>query len=252
MALLDTPPLDPSLGPEPLLNPDEVLDWRTAFDTKYAAFYYPWILVPNPLSPNEDLLAVPPSGHLAGVYARVEAVYGPHKPPANEVLERAEDLTTVLDDVALGRLNERGINALRVMPARGIRVAGARTLTNDPQWMYVNVRRLIFSVERLIEAYSQWIPFEPHNLGLRVEIDRVVRGLLDGLWRRGMLDGAKAADAYYVRCDSTTNTDADTNAGRVICEVGLQSPWPAEFVVIRVGKTEGGTQILETTGVSHA
>ena len=129
MAILDTPPLDPSSAPDPLLDPDQVLDWRTSFYTKYAALYYAWILVPDPLSPSEILLAVPPSGHLAGVYARVETVYGPHKPPANEVLERAEDLTTALDEVALGRLNDRGINALRVVPARDYRCRLARSPT---------------------------------------------------------------------------------------------------------------------------
>jgi uncharacterized protein len=254
MALLDPPPHDPALGPDPLQDPDEIITWRKKFASKYAALYYPWLLVPDALGEPGDLRAVPPSGHVAGVFARVDLTVGVHKPPANEPVERVEDLTVAVDDPAHGILNDSGVNVLRALPARGIRVAGARTLSDpgdDPSWRFVNVRRLVLMVERWIDANSQWIPFEPNNPALWVEMDRVVRRFLDGLWRQGMLDGARAEEAYYVRCDDTTNPDAETAAGRIICEIGLQPPWPAEFVVVRIGRTEGGTQILETSGVSH-
>jgi hypothetical protein len=256
MALLDAPPRDPSLGPDPVQDPDEVTTWRreTLFASKYAALYYPWLLVPDALGQPGDLRAVPPCGHVAGIFARVEREVGVHKPPANESVERVEDLTVAVDNLAHGVLNDGGINVIRALPARGIRVAGARTLSDpadDPSWRFVNVRRLVLMIERWIDTNSQWIPFEPNNQALWVETDRVVRRFLDSLWRQGMLDGARAEQAYYVRCDGTTNPDAETAAGRMICEVGLQPPWPAEFVVVRIGRTEGGTQVLETNGVSH-
>jgi hypothetical protein len=248
MALLDTPPRDPALGPDPLQDPDEITAWRQRFASTYAALYYPWLLVPDALGQPGDLRAVPPCGHIAGVFARVEEDVGVHKPPANEEVERVEDMTAAVDDQVHGILNTAGVNVIRALPGRGIRVAGARTLSDDTSWRFVNVRRLVLMIERWIDANSQWVPFEPNNPALWVEIDRVSRRFLDGLWQRGMLDGATAQEAYYVRCDDSTNPDAETAAGRMICEIGLQAPWPAEFVVVRIGRTEGGTQILENRG----
>jgi hypothetical protein len=252
MALLDAPPLTPELGPAPLLDASEIMSYRRQFDTEYAALYYPWLLVPDPLESAGTLRAVPPSGHVAGVFARVETTLGPHKPPANEPLDHVDDVTADVDPETHGALNEMGINVLRAFPARGIRVAGARTLSDLPDYRFVNVRRLVFMIERAINVQTQWIPFEPHNLGLRIELDRVVRGFLDGLWRRGMLDGATPDLAYFVRCDETTNPEAETAAGRIICEIGIQPPWPAEFVVVRIGKTEAGAQVLQQSGATHA
>ena len=157
-----------------------------------------------------------------------------------------------VDDIRHGVLNERGINVIRSFNGRGIRVAGARTLSSDIEWRYVNVRRLMTMIEEAIDESTQWTVFEPNNRDLWRDIDRVVRGFLDALWRRGMLDGATAEEAYFVRCDETTNPPEETDAGRVICLVGVQPPWPAEFVVVRIGKTQGATEIFELTGGRNA
>jgi phage tail sheath protein FI len=191
---------------------------------------------------------VPPSGHIAGVYARVEALVGPHKPPANEVLDAALDVTVAVDDLIHGRLNDGQVNVLRAYAGRGLRVAGARTLSSESEWRYVNVRRLMLMIERSLEAGTQWLVFEPNNPALWRDFERVLRGFLDDLWRRGMLDGATAAQAYSVACDISTNPPAETDAGRLIAVIGVQPPWPAEFVVARIGKTENGIQVMEGRG----
>lgn len=230
----------------------EVLAWRNNFTSKYAALYYPWLLAPDPLEVEGLLRAVPPSGHVAGIYARGDQSVGVHKPPANEVVEAINDVRTQVDDVVHGVLNDQGVNVIRPYSGRGIRVAGARTLSRDLEWRYVNVRRLMTMIEEAIDEATQWTVFEPNNPDLWLDIDRVVRSFLDALWRRGMLDGATAEEAYFVRCDETTNPPEETHAGRVICLVGVQPPWPAEFVVVRIGKTQGGTEITEMNGGRNA
>jgi phage tail sheath protein FI len=229
-------------------DPEAVLAWRQHFDSSYAALYYPWLRVEDTQQPGGTPRDVPPSGHIAGVYARVEALVGPHKPPANEVLNGALDVTVVVDDLIHGRLNDGQVNVLRAYPGRGLRVAGARTLGSDPAWRYVNVRRLMLMIERSIEVSTQWLVFEPNNPALWRDVERVLRGFLDNLWRRGMLDGATAEQAFSVACDNSTNPPAETAAGRLIAVVGVQPPWPAEFVVVRIGKTENGIQIMEGQG----
>jgi hypothetical protein len=170
-----------------------------------------------------------------------------HKPPANEELEAVKDVRVAVDDLAHGDLNNHGINVIRAQQGRGVRVSGARTIapSDKPEWRYINVRRLLLMIEEAIDEQTQWTVFEPNNPDLWREVDRVARSFLDGLWRRGMLDGATAEEAYFVRCDETTNPADQTEAGRLICEIGVLPPWPAEFVVVRIGKTEGGTEILE-------
>ncbi len=194
---------------------------------------------------------IPPSGHIAGLYARTDTQFGVHKPPANEALEAVKDLVDAVDEIDHGRLNENEINVIRTYPGRGIRVAGARTLSKDPEWRYVNVRRLMIMIEEGIDEQTQWTLFEPNNQALWHDLERTVRSFLTGLWEREMLDGATVEDAFFVRCDETTNTPEEIRQGRLICLVGVQPPWPAEFVVVRIGKTEGGTEILETKGVEN-
>jgi Bacteriophage tail sheath protein len=243
--------LDPRIGDR---TPDQVLAWRdTGVDSSYAAVYFPWILVPDPRRSQGLVRAVPPSGHIAGVYARGDLSVGVHRPPANLALEHVTDVRDAVDDEAHGRLNDNGINAIRPFPGRGIRVMGARTLYRQPEWRrYVNVRRLVTMIEEALDEQTQWVVFEPDNPDLWRELDRAVRGLLDGLWRRGMLDGATAGDAYTVRCDASTNPPEQTALGQVTCLVGLQPPWPAEFVVLRVGRTETGTDVVELPGAANA
>ena len=240
------------LDPRPSdVTPEQVIAWRNQFDTKYAALYYPWLRVPDPLGLEGLLRPVPPSGHVAGVYARADQQVGVHKPPANERIEGAQDVSTPVDDIAHGDLNDRAVNVIRSYNGRGVRVAGARTLSSDMEWRYVNVRRLLIMIAEAIDEGTQWTVFEPNNPDLWREVDRVARSFLDGLWRRGMLDGATAEEAYFVRCDETTNPPEDTELGLMICLIGVQPPWPAEFVIVRIGKTESGTEILEETGVNN-
>ncbi len=239
--------IDPPRGP---LTAQDALAWRDNFDSGYAATYVPWLQVPDPLRLNGLLRLIPPCGHVAGAYARSDRRIGVHKPPANERLEAATDVAVAFDDAAHGALNEAGINVIRAYGGRGIRVAGARTLSSDPLWRYVNVRRLLIMIEEAIDAAMQPTVFEPNNPDLWRETDRAARAFLDELWRRGMLDGASAEEAYFVQCDESTNPPAETEAGRMTCRIGVQPPWPAEFVVVRIGRTDTGMQSLVETGAA--
>jgi phage tail sheath protein FI len=140
------------------------------------------------------------------------------------------------------------VNVIRPYNGRGVRVVGARTLSDDPLWRYINVRRLLIMIERAIDTQTQWIVFEPNNPTLWSIVDRAIRSFLDRLWRRGMLDGARAEDAYVVQCDAATNPPEETEIGRTVCQIGVQPPWPAEFVIVRIGKTDGGTSFEESGG----
>jgi phage tail sheath protein FI len=243
MAVLDAHPDD--------ITPALVRQWRDQFDTSYAALYYPWLRVPDRLSAAGDLYNLPPSGHVAGVYARNDRLIGVHKAPANEPINEAQDVVLAVDDAAHADLNDAGVNVIRVYAARGVRVVGARTLvepSREVEWRYVNVRRLLAMIEEAIDEQCQWTVFEPNNPELWRQIDRSARGFLDALWRAGALDGATAEEAYSVRCDATTNPPYRTDAGEVTCLIGVRPPWPAEFVLVRVGRTERGTEIEELIG----
>lgn len=242
VALLDVP-----LGSDP----QEALDWRRRFDSSYAAFYHPWLRVPDPLGLQGLLRTVPPSGHAAGVLARSDLRSGVAKPPANEVVEGAADLADRLEDVEHGRLNDLGVNVLRPFPSRGIRIAGARTAASDAALRYLNVRRLLIAIAEALDEQMQWVVFEPNDRTLWQDVDRVVRAYLDGLWRGGQLDGATADEAYSVLCDETTNPPEEREAGRVTCLVGVRPPWPAEFVVVRIARTESGIEVLGNEGGRH-
>jgi uncharacterized protein len=236
--------LDP---PRANMLPNAIIQWLEGMniDSSYAALYYPWLRVPDPNGLPGDLRAIPPSGHVAGVYARVEKLFGSHKPPANELLASVQDVSTAVEDVIHGVLNEKQINVVRAYPGRGLRVAGARTLSSDSQWLYMNVRRLLIMIERSIDAGTQWIPFEPNNPSMWLDTERVITSFLDLIWRRGMLDGATAAQAYSVQCDEVTNPSEGTGAGRLLCLIGVLPPWAVEFIIARIGRTESGSQVLE-------
>lgn len=236
IAILDTP----------LLMLDQALEYRARFpDTSFGALYYPWVCVGDPLGGPGDLRTIPPSGHVAGMYARTDRLRGVHKPPANEVLEGVWDLSHPIDAGAHGELNDKHVNAIRALPGRGILVLGARTLSTDRRWWFVNVRRLFAMIEEAIDEQMQWLAFEPNEPSLWREIDRAVRGLLERLYGTGMLDGATSADAYSVQCDETTNPASAIDEGRVFCEIGIQPPYPAEFVIVRIGVTRSGIQVEE-------
>ncbi|MEV6304243.1 phage tail sheath C-terminal domain-containing protein [Actinoplanes sp. NPDC051861] len=244
-AVLDTRRLD--------RDPAAVTAWRSRFDSEslgeWGGLYHPWLRVPDPLTPAGELRDVPPSGHVAGVFARTDLRDGVHRAPANEIVEGAYDVTVPVGDSEHGELNDRAVNVIRQWHARGLRVAGARTMSARPQWRYVNVRRLLSAIEEAVDEQTQWAVFEPNAAGLWRDLDRVVRALLDDLWRRGALDGATAEEAYFVRCDETTNTPADIDEGRLVCVFGVRPPAPAEFVVVRVVRDATAIAFEESAGV---
>ncbi|MGW8953862.1 phage tail sheath subtilisin-like domain-containing protein [Streptomyces sp. NPDC055709] len=225
------------LDPLPDMGPTEVHDWRqneAGFDSKYATLYYPWIQVADPSSGKGFMM--PPSGHVAGLWARNDEARGVHKAPANEVLRGALDLGIQVTKGEQEQLNPAGINCIRSFPGRGIRIWGARTLSSDPAWRYLNVRRLFNYLEESIYLGSQWAVFEPNDERLWSTIRRNIAAFLTNEWRNGALFGSTPDEAFYVRCDATTNPPEVIEAGQVICEIGVAPVKPAEFVVFRIAQ----------------
>src|SRR5262249_36984638 len=148
---------------------------------------------------------VPPSGHMAGVWARNDGTRGVHKAPANEVVRGAVSLQTNVTQGEQALLNPNGVNVIRAFSGRGIRIWGARTQSSDPAWRYINVRRLFNYIEESIYRGTQWVVFEPNDLDLWKRIDRTISSFLLGVWRDGALFGATPEQAYYVKCDAETN-----------------------------------------------
>lgn len=209
---------------------------RPARDTTYGAVYYPWITVYDPLT-NDDK-PVPPVGHVAGVYARTDIDVGVHKAPANAVVVDATNLDRPCPKGDQDVLNPLGINCIRDFrgSGRGIRVWGARTMTSDPEWKYVNVRRLFIFVERSIDEGTQWVVFEPNSEPTWARVARTITSFLVRVWRSGALMGTTQDEAFFVKCDRTTMTQDDIDNGRLICYIGIAPVKPAEFVIFRIGQ----------------
>jgi len=224
-----------------------VREFRSHFDTKYAALYYPWVEILDPLAKNDPgaapaTLQLPPSGFAAGIYARSDIQRGVHKAPANEVVL---GITRLMQNVTFDRqsvLNPEGINALRFFPGRSNRVWGARTMSSDPEWKYVNVRRLFIYLEHSIDKSTQWAVFEPNNELLWASIRQTITDFLITTWRTGALMGTKPEEAFFVRCDRTTMTQNDLDNGRLICLIGVAPTYPAEFVIFRIGQWTADAQ----------
>jgi len=222
--------------------------WRKGFESArgFGGLYYPWLKVVDPLHlQNNPVRAIPPCGHVAGVYARTDLTIGVHKAPANVVMSWAEDVTVNINDAEQGVLNPEGINCLRAFPGRGLRVYGARTVSSDPDWRYVNVRRLLLMIEEAVDEATQWAVFEPHDFNLRQMLVLSISSFLETLWRQGALVGTTPEEAFYVKCDDTTNPLASVDAGRIITEVGVAPTKPAEFVVFRIGRTREELELIE-------
>ncbi|MFT7838802.1 phage tail sheath subtilisin-like domain-containing protein [Saccharothrix sp. BKS2] len=233
------------LDPPPDLDPQRVKEWRlngAGYDSKYAALYYPWIKVFDPAS--GDHLHVPPSGHVAGVWARTDGTRGVHKAPANEVVRGAVALETQLTRAEQELLNPIGVNCVRSFPGRGIRVWGARTLSSDPAWRYLNVRRLFNYLEESILNGTQWVVFEPNDDALWARVRRTISAFLVTEWRKGALFGLTPDEAFYVKCDRETNPAESIDLGQVVCEVGIAPVKPAEFVIFRLAQISGGTSLV--------
>ncbi len=208
----------------------------------YGAFYFPAITIRDPLAPAQ-LVNVPPSGHLAGIYARTDATRGVHKAPANENVRGAVNVTYRVTHQEQGELNRLGVNCIRLFPQEGIRVWGARTLADSGEWRYLNVRRLFNMIEKSIARSTRWIVFEPNDSSLWKSIRRDVSAFLTLLWRQGALMGAAPEEAFFVQCDEETNTTEEIDAGRVVALIGIAPVKPAEFVIFRIGQSAAGTEV---------
>lgn len=209
----------------------------------YGAFYYPWISVRDPLDPQGKLVDVPPSGHLAGIYARTDATRGVHKAPANEIVRGALRVTHRLTRADQAELNPYGVNCIRFFSSQGVLVWGARTVTSDPQWRYLNVRRLFNMIEESIARSTRWIVFEPNEPTLWQAIKRDVGAFLTLLWRDGALMGRTAEESFFVKCDDETNPPEVIDAGRVVIQIGIAPVKPAEFIIFEIGQHSGGTEV---------
>ena len=201
-------------------------------DSNYAAFYYPWIVVADPRTGARKL--VPPGGHVLGVYARTDVERGVFKAPANEIVRGAISLEYEINDSVQDVLNPKGVNAIRSLPGRGIRVWGARTITSNSLWKYVSVRRLFIFLERSIYENTQWVVFEPNDDQLWARVTDSIRLFLRTQWRLGALFGRTEEEAFFISCDRSTMSEDDILNGRLICEIGIAPVRPAEFVIFRI------------------
>src|SRR5687768_12450618 len=232
IAVLDTPPEQ---------TPGEARAVKSLIDSKYAALYYPWVIVPNPLSrPGRDdiprELSLPPSGFVSGIYARNDVERGVYKAPANEVVRSAMRFEI---DVNFGQqemLNPLGVNCLRLLSGRGYRVWGARLASSDPEWKYVSDRRYFNYLESSIDRGTQWAVFEPNGERLWANVRQTISDFLYNEWRNGALLGTTTDEAFFVRCDRSTMTQNDLDNGRLVCLIGVAIIKPAEFVIFRIGQ----------------
>jgi phage tail sheath protein FI len=232
IVVLDTPPEQ---------TPGEARAVKSLIDSKYAALYYPWVVVPNPLARpgREDIpreLSLPPSGFISGIYARNDVERGVYKAPANEVVRSALRFEI---DVNFGQqemLNPLGVNCLRLLSGRGYRVWGARLASSDPEWKYVSDRRYFNYLESSIDRGTQWAVFEPNGERLWANVRQTISDFLYNEWRNGALLGTTTEEAYFVRCDRSTMTQNDLDNGRLVCLIGVAIIKPAEFVIFRIGQ----------------
>jgi hypothetical protein len=237
VAILDAPPQ---------LNPQRIKEWRVGtagYDSKYATLYWPWIKIMDPLTGKPVM--VPPSGHVAGVWARNDETRGVHKAPANEVLRGVIDLESGLTKGEHGQLNPVGVNCIRAFPGQGIRIWGARTLSSDPEWRYLNVRRLFNFIEKSILNGTNWAVFEPNDFRLWGTMERAINMFLRRVWRSGALFGASPEQAFFVRCNEENNPSENRDVGILTVDVGIAPVKPAEFIVFRLSQFSDGAGLEE-------
>ena len=231
MAVLDAPPA---------VTPGVMRELRGLVDSNRAALYYPWVIAANPLagpsSTQPAEIALPPSGHVCGIYARNDIERGVHKAPANEVVRGALRFEPSVNTGQQELLNPIGVNCLRLLQGRGLRVWGARTISSDPEWKYLNVRRYFNYIGASIDRGTQWAVFEPNGEMLWANVKGTISDFLYNEWRNGALLGSKPEEAYFVRCDRSTMTQNDLDNGRLICLIGVAVVKPAEFVIFRIGQ----------------
>ena len=214
------------------LGVSEVRAMRARYDSSYAAFYYPWVRVLDPVTRRE--IDLPPSGFVSGIYARSEgAVY---KAPASETVNLALGLEASLDHAQQDMLNQEGINCFGFFEGHGFRLWGARTISSDSDWKYVNIRRYFAYLEQSIDRGTQWVVFEPNGDALWANVRRVAEDFLLNEWKLGALPGDKPETAFFVRCDRSTMTQSDLDSGRLVCLIGVAPLRPAEYVIFRIGQ----------------
>jgi uncharacterized protein len=212
---------------------------RQNFDTTRGAIYYPWLVVADQFGERGDLLKIPPSGHVMGIYARTDTERGVWKAPANEVVRGILQFETTLTKGEQDILNPLHVNCFRDFrtAGRGLRVWGARTLSSDPEWKYINVRRLFLFIEKSVENGMQFAVFEPNTEALWATVKRSITNFLITVWRSGGLEGLTEEEAFFVNVGyGVTMTQADVDNGRLIVEVGVAPVKPAEFVIIRISQ----------------
>jgi phage tail sheath protein FI len=244
MAILDVP-----AG----LSAQAALEWRTALgkDSAFGAAYYPHLVIANPLGgngsdSNERFLTVPPCGHVAGVWARTDAVRGVWKAPANEICRGVARLEIDVTTGEQALLNPEQVNCIRSFGANGIRIWGARTLARqDQSWRYINVRRLFIFIEESIRRGTQWVVFEPNDTDLWARVRRTVSSFLHGLWMQGALVGATPGQAFFILCDQTNNPPSSVDEGKLVVDIGVAPVKPAEFVIFRISQWQGGGATAE-------
>ncbi len=213
----------------------------------YGAFYYPWIEMgveqedATTLKISTEPMLVPPSGAIAGVYARSDNERGVHKAPANEIVRGVTALEKNLTAADQGPLNVAGVNCIRSFTGRGIRVWGARTISSDASWKYVNVRRLFLYLEESIDEATQWVVFEPNSEKLWARVKQTITNFLMQVWKDGALMGASPEEAFFVKCDRNTMTQNDLDNGRLIVEIGVAPVKPAEFVIFKIAQWTGSS-----------
>jgi uncharacterized protein len=208
----------------------DILAFRTRFESKYAAIYYPWLEVTTPAG----TVSLPPSGHVCGIYVRSDTERGVHKAPANAVISGIAGFSTTVNKQQQETLNPQGINVLSFFEGRGNRVWGARTLSSDPEWKYVSLRRYFNYLERSISRGIQWSAFEPNSERLWSDVRRTIEDFLFEEWSNGALLGDKPRNSFFVKCDRSTMTQNDLDDGRLVCLIGVAALRPAEFIIFRL------------------
>ncbi len=233
-------PAEPRPGLRPQVN-----------DRGFGAFYFPWLVISDPLAQDRKQATVPPSGHVAGIWARSDAMRGVHKAPANEAVQGALGLSYIVDRQEQGVLNPEGVNCIRYFPREGIRVWGARTVaSSSSEWRYLNLRRLFVMVEESSARATRWIVVEPNDRRLWKSIRRDIGAFLLGLWRDGALMGKTPEEAFFVKCDEETNPPDQIDLGRVTAIIGIAPVKPAEFVIFRISQHAAGAEV-ETSGANR-
>lgn len=236
------------------LAPRQVESWRAALasglaDADCGALYWPWVTAAD--RPGDPPRLQPPLGFVAGIFARRDLARGPHVAPANEPVHSVAAVERVVTDEEHGRLYAGAVNVLRPFPNRGIELWGARTLAfgrpaaDIGELGYVNVRRSLSAIERTCDFEGQRLVFEPNQALTRFVLAQVLSQYLLGVWQSGALQGARVEDAYYVRCDASNNPRELIEAGQLVCEIGVAIAAPAEFIVFRLGRSEGVVELQE-------